>query len=97
MPGKNTSAIEVTNISEHGIWLLVGPEELFLPYEKFPWFQTATVEQIRNVERHSDHHLYWPALDVDLSLNSIRDPERYPLVSRAAQQGAAADAAKRRG
>lgn len=95
--GKSTSAIEVTNISEHGIWLLVDREEHFLPYNKFPWFQTATVEQIRNVERLNDHHLHWPSLDIDLSLDSIRDPDRYPLVSSAAQQGAAADGAKRRG
>ena len=42
----------------------------------------ATVEQITNVERPSPDHLYWPSLDVDLAVASIRDPEAYPLVSR---------------
>ncbi len=27
-------------------------------------------------------HLRWPALDVDLTLDSIVNPEAYPLVSR---------------
>jgi hypothetical protein len=34
-----------------------------------------------NVARQGKEHLYWPALDVDLTLESIRHPERYPLVS----------------
>ena len=82
MHGTITSAPEVTNISWHGFWLLLGDEELLLPFEQFPWFRSATVEQITNVERPSPDHLYWPSLDVDLAVASIRDPEAYPLVSR---------------
>ena len=82
MHGTIISAPEVTNISRHGFWLLLGDEELMLPFEQFPWFRSATVEQITNVERPSPDHLYWPSLDVDLAVASIRDPEAYPLVSR---------------
>ena len=82
MHGTITSAPEVTNISRHGFWLLLGDEELLLPFEQFPWFRSATVEQITHVERPSPDHLYWPSLDVDLAVVSIRDPEAYPLVSR---------------
>ena len=82
MPGTITSAPEVTNISRHGFWLLLGDEELLLPFEQFPWFRSATVEQITHVERPSPDHLYWPNLDVDLAVASIRDPEAFPLVSR---------------
>jgi hypothetical protein len=82
MHGTIISAPEVTNISRHGFWLLLGDEELLLPFEQFPWFRSATVEQITNVERPSPDHLYWPSLDVDLAVASIRDPEAYPLVSR---------------
>ena len=73
---------EVTHISSHGIWLLVGVEELFLSYPDFPWFREAPIGQVLEVERPSVDHLYWPALDVDLSIESIRHPDRYPLVSR---------------
>ena len=83
MPGNVISAAEVTNISRHGFWLLLDDEELLVPFEQFPWFRTATVEQITTVERPTPDHLYWPQLDVDLSVASIRAPERFPLVSRA--------------
>ena len=36
-------SVEVTNISGHGIWLLTGGRELFLPYRDFPWFKEQTV------------------------------------------------------
>jgi hypothetical protein len=82
MHGTATSAAEVTNISKHGFWLLLGDEELLLPFEHFPWFKSATVEQICNVERPSPNHLYWPSLDVDLAVESIRQPEAFPLISK---------------
>jgi hypothetical protein len=83
MPGNVISAAEVTNISRHGFWLLLDGEELLVPSEQFPWFRTATVEQITTVERPTPDHLRWPLLDVDLSVESIRAPGRFPLVSRA--------------
>jgi hypothetical protein len=70
---------EVTNISRHGFWLFLGDRELFLPFDEFPWFENAPVKAILNVERPQPHHLYWPDLDVDLSVDSIEHPERYPL------------------
>jgi hypothetical protein len=83
MPGTVISReVEVTNISRHGFWLLLEERELFLPFEHFPWFRSAPVEAILNVERPRSHHLYWPTLDIDLAVESIEHPERYPLVSR---------------
>ncbi len=79
--GANISPVEVTNISQHGLWLLLGDEELFLPFGQFPWFRDAAVGKILHVELPSSNHLYWPELDVDLAVESIRHPERFPLVS----------------
>lgn len=79
MPGPATSEVEVTNISQHGFWLLLDERELFLPFEEYPWFKRAPVEAILRLERPQPHHLYWPELDVDLSVASIENPERYPL------------------
>jgi hypothetical protein len=81
MPGGATSTVEVTNISQHGFWLLVDERELFLPFLEFPWFRDATVDAILHVEHPAPTSLYWPALDVDLSLDSIEHPERNPLRS----------------
>ena len=80
--GTDTSGVEVTNVSPHGMWLLVDNRELFLAFEDFPWFQDASIRQITHVERPTPSHLYWPALDIDLELESIANPNHYPLVSR---------------
>lgn len=77
--GKNISEIEVTNISTHGIWLLTGEKELFLPYDEFPWFRDVPISKILNVEQPAPGHFYWPELDVDLGIESIEHPERFPL------------------
>jgi hypothetical protein len=34
--GASISPAEVTNISQHGFWVLLSDEELFLPFSAFP-------------------------------------------------------------
>ncbi len=80
--GKSTSSAEVIQISPRGIWLLVNDTEYFLPYENFPWFQKAIVEQIHHVQLLHGFHLRWPDLDVDLTLDSLACLEQYPLIYR---------------
>ena len=82
MPGPITLAVEVTHISKNGFWLLLGDEELLVPFDQFPWFKKATLEQIMEVQWPTTDHLYWPNLDVDLSVNSIRRPQDFPLISQ---------------
>lgn len=82
-PGRSTFRVEVTNVSPHGFWLFIAEEELFVSFKEFPWFKEASIAQITRVELPSDQHLYWPDLDVDLAVESITHPERYPLVSQA--------------
>lgn len=89
MLGTDTLAPEVTHISKYGFWLLLGDEELLLPFSEFPWFRQATIEQLAAVEWPSPDHLYWPLLDVDLSVASIRNPIDFPLVSAASPVPAA--------
>jgi Protein of unknown function (DUF2442) len=80
--GTGTSEVEVTHISKHGLWIMLDGKEFCLPFDKFPWFRTATVSAILNVELPQPHHLYWPDLDVDLAVESIEHPERFPLLSK---------------
>ena len=77
------SITEVTNVSQHGFWLLVDERERFLPFTQYPWFAEATISQLAKVERPLPHHLYSPALAIDLHLDSIDDPGSFPLVSGA--------------
>jgi len=80
--GNKSSEAEVTNISGNGMWVLVLDEELFLSHEDFPWFKASSVEDILSVQLLSPFHLYWPKLDVDLSIDSIKEPDRFPLKAR---------------
>ncbi len=77
--GSNTSPVEVTHVSSHGIWLLAHDEELFLPYTEFPWFLDQPLKAVMRVEEPSEGHFYWPDIDVDLSLAMIREPGKFPL------------------
>jgi hypothetical protein len=82
MPGAATSEVEIYLASNQGFWLLLKDEELFVSYIEFPWFKQATLEQITTVEWPAPNHLYWPMLDVDLAVESIRNPSQFPLVAK---------------
>jgi hypothetical protein len=85
--GPGTSAVEVTNVSKHGLWLLLDDREVFLSFDKFPWFREASIGKVVHVELQSPQHLYWPDLDVDLEVESVLHPKRFPLVSRIHEEG----------
>ena len=76
MLGTSTLVPEVTHVSKHGFWMLLDTEELLVPFEHFPWFKKATIEQLSDVQ--------WPQLDIDLSIESIRKPSAFPLVAKTA-------------
>ncbi len=77
--GESTSTAEVTHIDGMGFWVLVGSKEHYLSFSDFPWFLDASIKSISHVERVSANHLYWPDLDVDLTVDMIDNPEAYPL------------------
>jgi hypothetical protein len=64
----------------------IDDDELVLPYSEFPWFKAATIQQILNGLRPTADHLYWPDRDVDLSVESIRHPELFPLRAKSTVQ-----------
>ncbi len=82
MPGTSILTAEVTNLSKDCFWLLLDDERLAIRILDFPCFKAATIEQLSTIERPTENHLYWPELDVDLSVESIRKPEDFPLISK---------------
>ena len=80
--GRNFLKVEITQISTHGIWLLVNGVEYFLSFKDFPWFENATVAQIHHVQLLHGFHLRWPEIDVDLHMESLNNLEKYSLVSK---------------
>lgn len=80
--GSDTSGVEFLGFAPKAVVFSVDGETYTLAFCDFPWFASASEQDLRTVERPSKTHLRWPALDIDLSLDSLRHPERYPLVSR---------------
>lgn len=86
MPGTAISdSVGLSSVSPDGLRLWLGDEELYLPFADFPWFRDATIRELPNIERPAPSHLYWPDIDVDLSVESIRHPERFPLEAKIAR------------
>ena len=79
---KNSLKCEIPNIGPLGLWLLHGDREYFLSHTKYPWFKKAKVEDVLNVKVPRPRHFYWPALDVDLHLESLENPDHYPLIAK---------------
>ena len=71
--------VSVENITPFGIWLFVKGREYFLSYRDYPYFKDQTLKSIQTIQLLHDHHLYWPELDVDLEIDNLENPEKYPL------------------
>ena len=77
-PGKNIFP-SVENITPFGIWLFVNEREYFLDFIEYPIFKKQIISSIQNVKLLHGYHLYWPELDIDLELDNLENPEKYPL------------------
>ena len=78
---KNTS-VSVLMINAQGIMLSVLGNDYFISYNRIPWMQDAPVRSVLNVQMSGTRAIEWPDLDVDLEIESLQHPERYPLVMK---------------
>ena len=81
---NNTNAISasVLMINNQGIMISVEGNDYFLSYNRLPWLKDATVRNILNIKMSGKNAVEWPDLDIDLEIDSLKHPERYPLVMR---------------
>jgi hypothetical protein len=79
--GRDIS-VSVENITPFGIWIFVKEKEYFLSYKDYPYFKEQTLNAIQNVQLLHGYHLFWPDLDVDLEIDNLENPEKYPLKSK---------------
>lgn len=70
----------VLMINGDGIMLSVDGHDYFLSYNRVPWMRDASISNVLDVRKSGRNAIEWPALDIDLEIESLKHPERYPLV-----------------
>ena len=76
----NATSVDVLMINDKGVVLSVLGHDYFLSYNRVPWMREATINEVLDVRMSGKSAIEWPRLDVDLELDSLRHPERYPLL-----------------
>ena len=77
--GKNTFQCEVTNITIHGFYVLIDDKEYFISFEEYPDFKKSIVSDIYSVRLLPPDQLRWDNLDIDIDLEALEEPEKFPL------------------
>ena len=60
-----------------GIDIVVHGEEYFLSYSDFPWFEYCNVFELNDISADR-WGVYWKSVDIDLSMDSLKNPNQYP-------------------
>lgn len=76
---QNTS-VSVLMINAQGIMLSVKGNDFFISYNRVPWLRDARISDVLNVRMCGHSAIEWEALGVDLEIESLKHPERYPLI-----------------
>ena len=76
----NSTLADVLMINDRGIMISVQGQDYFLSYNRVPWMKDATINEVLDVRVSGNNAIEWPKLDVDLEVDSLRHPERYPLL-----------------
>ncbi len=78
--GSVEKQARVSQVTAEGVWLHLGKTPYFLSGTDFPWFRDKPEASVKNVIQDLWGDLHWPDLDVDLELDSLVHPGKYPLV-----------------
>ena len=74
------TSVSVFMINAQGIMLSVCGNDYFLSYNRIPWMRGASINNVLNVKMSGRNAIEWPDLNVDLEIDSLKHPERYPLI-----------------
>lgn len=78
---QNTS-VSVLMINTQGIMLSVLGNDYFISYNRMPRLKDARICDVLNVQMVGRVAIGWVALDIDLEIESLKHPERYPLIMK---------------
>lgn len=74
--------VSVLMINDKGIMLSVKGNDYFISYNRIPWMKNACISDALDVQMSGRNAIEWPKLDVDLEIESLKHPERYPLIMK---------------
>lgn len=69
-------------INDKGLMLSVKGNDYFISYNRVPWMKDARISDVLDVRLQGQNAIEWPKLDVDLEIESLKHPERYPLIMK---------------
>lgn len=75
-------SVSVLMINAQGIMLSVQGSDFFISYNRMPWLKDARISDVLNVRMSGRSSIEWEALEVDLEIESLKHPERYPLIMK---------------
>lgn len=78
----SSTSVDVLMINDRGVMLSVQGQDYFLSYNRVPWMRDATINEVLEVQMSGKNAIEWPKLDIDLEVESLKHPERYPLLIR---------------
>ena len=78
---SNTS-VSVLMINDKGLMLSVLGQDYFVSFNRLPWMKNATIRDVLDVRMCGHDAIEWSNLGIDLEIDSLKHPERYPLVMK---------------
>lgn len=79
---SSDTLVNVLMINEQGFMISAKGNDYFLSYNRIPWMKDATIRDVLNVRMEGRNAITWPNLGVDLEIESLKHPERYPLIMK---------------
>ena len=79
---KELTQVRVLMINDKGIMLSVKGNDYFISYNRIPWMKNACISDALGVQMSGRNAIEWPKLDIDLEIDSLKHPERYPLIMK---------------
>ncbi len=76
------TSVNVLMINDKGIMLSVKGNDYFISFNRIPWIKSASIMDALDVKMSGRNAIEWPKLDVDLEIDSLKHPERYPLIMK---------------
>ena len=76
------TSVSVLMINDKGIMLSVKGNDYFISYNRMPWIKNASITDALNVQMSGRNAIEWPTLNIDLEIDSLKHPKRYPLIMK---------------